>query len=413
MLSTRTWIRSLFLLLALTLPARATTWIVDIAGGPGSHFSDIPAAIAAAAPGDVILVRGGAYTPFTLSKGLSIIGTPGPYPIGSYVGCCVPAYTLIAPPAGETAVLADLYFNGSVHMLSSAGVVITDRIQASGTLLIDQCSDVRLNRHTGNSTTVKSTHFEIVSSTLHGSSIGLHGGTALSIQGQSNALVARSSCTGGDGYNVPIGLPGDGGNGGYGIAIQAPVPATGQVPTLLLAGGGVSTIRGGNGGFTYFQSDGDDADGLFNYQSAVWRSGCTFIAGSYTGSGAVPVRFVPGPGAFDISVAPIDPTLELVGTPLPGGSVQLNVYGSPGSVVRLAIGRSPLIVPIPGVRVEKLVSHDMVLFLGLMPASGVISQTFPLRSGSAPGTLLLAQAFMNDPLAGESRRTNSVPMIMR
>ena len=34
----------------------ADTWVVDASGGPGSDFTDIPPAIAAAVSGDVILV---------------------------------------------------------------------------------------------------------------------------------------------------------------------------------------------------------------------------------------------------------------------------------------------------------------------------------------------------------------------
>ncbi len=222
------WIRAAALALLpvwLVAPVQAGTWIVDQNGGPGVHFTDLPPAIAAALPGDVILVRGGSYTPFTLTKGLTILGKQGPWPTGTYISCCVPSHTLIAPPAGETAVLADLQFGGDVRAIGSAGVVIMDRVLTGRTFLIDQCADVRLNRHTGAGLIVKSSRFEVGSSTLNGYTQGIHGGTALSIQGISQGLVTRTSCIGGDGDDVPIGLPGNGGDGGYGIVIQAPVPA--------------------------------------------------------------------------------------------------------------------------------------------------------------------------------------------
>src|SRR4029077_1951436 len=52
------------LVLVACLP---TIWIVDSANGPGAHFTDLPAAIAAAASGDTLVVRAGAYMPFIVS----------------------------------------------------------------------------------------------------------------------------------------------------------------------------------------------------------------------------------------------------------------------------------------------------------------------------------------------------------
>jgi len=77
-----------------------TTWIVDAQMGQGAHFADLPAAIAAAANGDTIVLRAGTYTGAFLSNkeltlrgdgadvthvvgafggvGLNISNTPGP-----------------------------------------------------------------------------------------------------------------------------------------------------------------------------------------------------------------------------------------------------------------------------------------------------------------------------------------------
>jgi len=57
---------------SLLLP---TIWIVDAQLGPGAHFADLPAAVAAAANGDTILVRAGTYSGFTVAgKALTILG---------------------------------------------------------------------------------------------------------------------------------------------------------------------------------------------------------------------------------------------------------------------------------------------------------------------------------------------------
>jgi hypothetical protein len=52
-----------------------TTWVVDVQGS--GHFTDLPAAIAAAAPGDTLLVLPGRYTPASVNKGIAIVGGVG------------------------------------------------------------------------------------------------------------------------------------------------------------------------------------------------------------------------------------------------------------------------------------------------------------------------------------------------
>ncbi len=66
------------MLLSLAMLVLPTIWIVDAANGPGTNFTDLPAAVAAAAHGDTILVRAGAYSAFQVSgKALAIRGESG------------------------------------------------------------------------------------------------------------------------------------------------------------------------------------------------------------------------------------------------------------------------------------------------------------------------------------------------
>lgn len=56
----------------------AQTYVVDAANGPGTQFTDLPAAVAAAPDGATLIVRAGAYGPIDLDgKGLTIVGGPG------------------------------------------------------------------------------------------------------------------------------------------------------------------------------------------------------------------------------------------------------------------------------------------------------------------------------------------------
>jgi hypothetical protein len=68
----------LFLLCAGAARAQGALLVVDAAGGAGSAFTSIGAAVDVAADGDVLLVRTGSYAPFILNgKTLIIMAAPG------------------------------------------------------------------------------------------------------------------------------------------------------------------------------------------------------------------------------------------------------------------------------------------------------------------------------------------------
>ena len=102
LISNRTLPLALVLCLASTSPA-AGVLVVDAAGGPGSAYADLPAAVGAAAPGDTVLVRSGSYSGFELlGKGVSVVAEAG-------AAVEVRGLTTIsAVPAGEVALLRGL-----------------------------------------------------------------------------------------------------------------------------------------------------------------------------------------------------------------------------------------------------------------------------------------------------------------
>ncbi|MCA8968713.1 MAG: hypothetical protein KDC95_02980 [Planctomycetes bacterium] len=51
--------------------------VVDANNGPGTHFTALPPAIAAAKDGDLVLVRPGRYAPFSTSKALDVVAELG------------------------------------------------------------------------------------------------------------------------------------------------------------------------------------------------------------------------------------------------------------------------------------------------------------------------------------------------
>lgn len=78
-------LRTLLLLLGTTSALCAQrTWVVDRANGPGTDFTDLPPAVLAAAPGDVIRVRPAAgqfYEAPIVTKGLTIVGDRASPPV--------------------------------------------------------------------------------------------------------------------------------------------------------------------------------------------------------------------------------------------------------------------------------------------------------------------------------------------
>jgi len=321
-------------------------------------------------------------------------------------------FTTVTVPAGQTAVLADLTFRGPARVDSTSGTVVMDRVtvQHDQGLTLYQSRDVRLHA-VDTKLIVSDSRYEVSSSFLHGRN-GSFGGSetgypALTVSGDSPGVVARTSCIGGNGANIPTGLAGNGGDGGHGIWLNGPGPE------LVLAGGGVATIRGGEGGYTYSEFDGEDGDGLRNSRAGVWRSGSTFIAGSSTFSGALPIRYTPGPVSFDTPITPDDPTLELVGTAVPGGSVDLVTHARPGTIVRMTLGLTADVHVNPNIRVPRLVSRSRSYFLGDVPASGQITLTPDIPVEWPVGGIVYIQSRVLDLSIGELRRTNSVPVLVR
>lgn len=76
-LQTRSLLAPLAFGLLLAPGTAQKRYVVDAAGGAGSHFRSIHDAIQRAAAGDILIVRKGVYAPFLLRKGLSILGEPG------------------------------------------------------------------------------------------------------------------------------------------------------------------------------------------------------------------------------------------------------------------------------------------------------------------------------------------------
>jgi hypothetical protein len=128
--------------------AAQQVWKVDCSGSPGSHFTDLPPAVAAAAPGDTILVYTGMgptpptfqrYTSPTITKPLRIVG----FIVGAPPGTNVPTYAPMRGPlqisgigAGEQVVLQNLYVD-HVPPTVSPGVSTISVMDCDGSVLFE------------------------------------------------------------------------------------------------------------------------------------------------------------------------------------------------------------------------------------------------------------------------------------
>jgi hypothetical protein len=156
----RTLLPALALAACLATAAHATTWIVDAANGPGTNFTTISAAIAAAQPGDKILVRQATYGEnVVVNKAVTIVGWnattyPMTVPAAPFQFAVWGTFGITNIPFGQTCVISGLILarpspNGgtTVGVLNCAGTVVLDRlIIPNGGLFVGNSTDVFLEQ---------------------------------------------------------------------------------------------------------------------------------------------------------------------------------------------------------------------------------------------------------------------------
>lgn len=114
--------------LAASIPAQ-TIWSM------GAPYTNLDAVLTAAAPGDIVLLNGMLFAPFTLTKGLTILGPGTIRPSASGGGAVT---TTIVVPAGERAHVAEVQFS-STQLSSTLGVAM-HMVVAQGDVTFEQCA---------------------------------------------------------------------------------------------------------------------------------------------------------------------------------------------------------------------------------------------------------------------------------
>lgn len=421
----RTVVSKVALALALAPLAygQATTWVVDDSGGAGVNFTDIGSAIAAASPGDRVLVRDGTYAAFTLDKGLFVLGT-GLVQTGNV--------TVTGVPQGSVAALANLRTR-QISVNACGGPVLFDSILATTTpaaifssaqydlAVVIASLDVRFQRceliapamNTANfpgadGLVVSGSRVELSSSRVQGGNGGKvpnsgcwegnKGGTGLVLQNGARVHAARSSGLGGNGSNGTNLCGMEGGDGGHGAWIDA-------TSSCVIAGISTDSFRGGLAGSPDLGTLRDGSGVFVGFGGELRHSGVTILAGD--------------PSAPDISgsatlAVPADPTLEFIGVPQAGNAVQFLARVQSGYVLRLQQGNVPLVIDDAAAEIERLNNRIRIHPLGQVPNTGSLALDLTVPAFAPPGWLRIFQGYEIDGAANTLvQRTNSAFTLVR
>lgn len=428
--------------------AVGATIVVDEANGPGAHFTDIPAAVTAAAPGDLLLVRPGEYSPFLLNKAITIVGAPNGASRVSRPSS-LPMTVVGGLPAGQVVAIAELGFPSALSVWGVHGTVALDGCEI-GRLIGFNADDVRVNRAPKiGRVQVQGSHVEIVSSTVGGGvavagAYGVGTGWAgpvmselqkehiwptVALNDQSKVLCASTSVRGRHVYIDVHGpnvwaFPFTHGTSACSVDDQS---------TLALIGTSADVVRGGDSGPqpSVIYSDGAlpvqfgwGGNAIDLESGQVAHSGVQLLGGT-----GVPItdsiwvlvwgitttdgKPVAGADASKlVAITPDNPTLELLDTPIPSSKARLRVRGPANSQVTVEHG-TPTIVAVSATRpIETLVTAVGSVQPGAMPSTGELTFDLDIDPAVGKGWHVFLQARLVLP-NGAVRVSNSVLLVAR
>lgn len=385
--------------------AGGAAWIVDANGGPGSHFTDIPPAIAVAQPNDRVFVRAGIYSGFVLDKPIVVRGVAG-----ALVSDLV---RIQNTPATTRCVVSQLEVPG-LQVSGCAGGVVLERVRnwspqngLGGGASVLSSADVRMRAcefaiydeaYDGdnglNAVFVSAATLEIVSSTLvgqHGAGTQTNpafgpgvGGAGVLANSASTLSVALSTLVGGGGGWAYFGA---GREGGSALFLSGNSRARAAQSVLAGADGGFGSLGGCGGSF----GDGRGGSAIRAVTSSMAsHSALTASSGWGWDCGQASLFAVQSSGQIVLST-PARPTLQLVSANA-AGAVTLRVSGPANSTARVWLGRT-MITPAPNTDVVGLLTNRArIQNLGAVPAGGQVDAFFTLPSSVETGELVIAQA---------------------
>jgi hypothetical protein len=365
--------------------AQGGLWIVDDAGGPGSHFVTVQEAIIAAAEGDVILVRAGFYDPFTIQgQSLTVVADHGVFLNFNYTT------QVRGLAAGQRVLLSGLYLGPTdlaLEVQSNGGVVWlhdcrveTDSIghqeahdaahvDDSATLIVSRSQVFSPNQPGGGSGCLAQNSNLVAYDSQFGGGVidfpGEGGGRGLELSGGSLLAIGChfSGGNGADGGDFGICIPG--GDGGAGLA-------------LVDAGATLRecTASAGNGGSAFGEPCGDGSPG-----TAISTAGSASVQTWMPAArhAQLPRVLRPGvPAAFGFDGEPGDLAIAVLGTGF--GSLPFAPFA--GAIVPTAPWFVLATVPLDGA------------------GNGSLPVAVPTLPGGTPVVMLYGQALFHSPSEG-------------
>ena len=359
------------LLLPLASPAaQSKVHIVDPEGGLGV-FTDIPAAVASAGPGDTLLLKSGTYSAFTVGIPLTIVAD-----VGAVVD--VAGHVSVSSiTAGSTVVLRGFDVDGILAILTG------------GTLWLEEMNSTPPSGAQFDGLFSSGSNVVVISSTIRGSD-GYHTGIADLPPGTgidasfSSIHVYDSIVRGGTGHAAFASVGGwSGGPGGIGADLAS--------TEFVLVD---SQIIGGSGGpgdaWTLpCEGGGDGGPGLvIDEVSNAQQLGATIVGGP---GATIELPFAPcSPpdgedgsaivGSGPLSLGSMTPLVLTTNSPVrEGTSVTNHLFGPPDALVFLGFSLSPASTLAPVFSGSLLVdTPDIVVALGVLSSAGHVQTTLPI-----------------------------------
>ena len=413
------------MLAATCLAVFPSIWIVDASNGPGTHFTDLPPAIAAAANGDTILVRSGTYTPFTLTgKGLWIRGagaatTTVTAPAGSATDVAI-----AATPAGSLVQLSGLTLQSptvagaigwALEVQNGAEVALVDCIVSGRDQTAVGHGALRVHGGRVHAARCAFRGGNALFASIFG---GGHGGDAVRVEAGAGLAGDSLQCEGGDGNANPFG---SGTIGGDALVVDT---GTATLSRSTLAGGDAllapwadagAAVRTVGTAFVRIAGNANEActagtSSLGTHTPAlVAATGSqVFVHGPIVLAGSTPGG--PATGG-PVTMASALPRLTISAPTLPSGESNGNLPTSidldgliPGAIFVYTVGDRPALVTglAPFAVGEILVDlTTATIFVGSLDAAGHL--TFPFLAAGSPsllGVTLHTQPGVFDPATG-------------
>lgn len=347
------------------------TLIVDAANGPGAHYTDLPPAVAAAAPGDLILVRAGSYSSFALTKSLNIVGAGQ---ASTWIQFGGPSYQVLSIqqiPANGRVAFANLTIASltlmaptSLSVSNCQGAIVFDGVRVVGSTGITSSGNVHARAMACNGPVVaSSSSIAFDRCSMQGAS-GASSSAGLSCT-SSNVVLSRCTVSGAPAYFS-----------------SPPTPAISlNNSTLMLTSDGGGTIGAGTGGT----------------QSAITGTGVVDIDPNVVlqPSGGAPAA-APAVAVNQRSI----PSLAVDGGP-PGGFVDVDLHAPPGEAWALFVGYSYPHYSVPQLLGDAWVVPTMLWSTGVFGGSGrYVAQARLPSSSLLVGWSFSWQGFTYGPATG-------------